>query len=542
VALPPAPPYARPRKRSVLTIVIIIVCIALPIAGGVGAAALYERATTDHSGPATFYGEKRKYQVTVRHAAAWAQQSRPFKRELQSVDLWLKHKKTGTNVFCVAAVALDEKMTPLEYARYMSKLYASTYTSFVEHETETLKGGGVMLHLSGIENGIKIEMLNAVYLADGVLYSVLGATTQISFSSMRDEIEHVVWSFQPPPSDATPTTLPKPPFLIAAPEEPPREIGGKDLYAMTAEALAEKAEVAAGRGELGDAIAMQRASVSLGHPGRVQLARYYARNANADAAIYWLQWAAVDEGAPLAWVGGDEVKALFTDPRWPEVSIFLRDAARYWASQSERPTSIQVPRAYKKGTPIPVVIGLHGHGYEPSQIGGDSYQTLADSLSVAYVSAAATVRFGPKRFGWSEQIEEDARRIDTVLYEVEKQVTIAPGKVVLVGFSQGGLVALDVASRNPKTFAGAIAMSPASIRPLDLQPAPLENKRFMVLFGKDESVAGQSWAYVAALRAAGADTIRRASPGSVPTFPPDYGTAIAAWIRFILDGKPRPAE
>jgi phospholipase/carboxylesterase len=132
----------------------------------------------------------------------------------------------------------------------------------------------------------------------------------------------------------------------------------------------------------------------------------------------------------------------------------------------------------------PVVVLLHGFGAP-----GDDLVSLSRVLSAPagtrFVFPEAPLTLGSERGGgrawWWVDLEERVRRqamgqgmdianvpegLDTarskataVLDAIETELRPPPGKVVLGGFSQGAMLALDVALRSSRDLAGLVLMS-----------------------------------------------------------------------------------
>src|SRR6058998_1232887 len=116
-------------------------------------------------------------------------------------------------------------------------------------------------------------------------------------------------------------------------------------------------------------------------------------------------------------------------------------------------------------------LGADGHDFEPIV----PYLGL-DELGVRFVFPHAprrpvTINMGLIMRAWYDirgldvgsdpdvkAIRESAAQV-AALVDRERQREIARGKIVLAGFSQGGVIALHVALRYPETLAGAVALS-----------------------------------------------------------------------------------
>jgi phospholipase/carboxylesterase len=132
----------------------------------------------------------------------------------------------------------------------------------------------------------------------------------------------------------------------------------------------------------------------------------------------------------------------------------------------------------------PVVVLLHGFGAP-----GDDLVPLWRALNVPpgtrFVFPVGPIDLGPRAMGgrawWAIDLEERMRRqalgekrdtteipeglelararVDALLVEVVRTLQPPPGKVVLGGFSQGAMVALDVALHSSHALAGVVLMS-----------------------------------------------------------------------------------
>src|SRR5262249_3491897 len=107
---------------------------------------------------------------------------------------------------------------------------------------------------------------------------------------------------QAEPGGAAP---PDPPFAIAAPPEPSPKLDDIDLRSQDPEGLAGAARGAGREGNWDVAVQLQHWTVARGQDGQYNLACYYSRAGRVDAAIYWLQRAALEEGADADWAEQD---------------------------------------------------------------------------------------------------------------------------------------------------------------------------------------------------------------------------------------------
>lgn len=208
-----------------------------------------------------------------------------------------------------------------------------------------------------------------------------------------------------------------------------------------------------------------------------------------------------------------------------------------------------------KGTgPFPVVLWLQGYrgysadGYFPGETFA-AMQKHADMLGAAIIGFPATTDLGDDTQQWSEEPVADHAYIQWRLKEIAKTVKLDLSKVALFGFSQGAMVAVDLATRYPESYLGAIAMSPggmgqpkaASVR------RPEHTKQVYFCFcGADEQPGNVNLtkAYAKHVETVlGAKVTLKLYPGiSKHTRPPDFMEKFPEWMSAILKTgtKPKP--
>ena len=117
---------------------------------------------------------------------------------------------------------------------------------------------------------------------------------------------------------------------------------------------------------------------------------------------------------------------------------------------------------------------------------------------------------------------------------------VPPGKMGLIGFSQGACLALEFAARNPRRYGFVAALSGALIGPLGTPRPPLDLRGTPVLLGCAERDAHIPLEYVeqsaGILSRSGAEVTKQIFPGgSHMVFPEEI-----EWLRQRLPMAPGP--
>jgi len=121
--------------------------------------------------------------------------------------------------------------------------------------------------------------------------------------------------------------------------------------------------------------------------------------------------------------------------------------------------------------PFPTVLALHGWGASAHDLIGLAPVLNRGEALVLSPQGPVVVRVpdGPVGYGWyrlregiqgdPEDFTQASVRVLGFLEAAEQHYPIDPRKIVLLGFSQGGALAFDLALRDPSRFAGLAALS-----------------------------------------------------------------------------------
>lgn len=352
----------------------------------------------------------------------------------------------------------------------------------------------------------------------------------------------------PPASQAASQQAPAPPLKLTKPPLPPKQLVGIDLSQLDANELSQGGAYFIGRGQWEKAAQSLSWAVHRGADQRYNLACALSRDGQLEAAFYWLQNAALEEGVDAEWALGDaDLENLRADPRWTKVGPFLQAMNADFRTRDMLKVNTVLPQGHDPKQPIVTVVGLHGLGGDQDFV-DDGFQDLADELGVAFVGLSGTYPRGPKSFSWSEDRELDQQRVQRALESVKDKLTPKQGEILLFGFSQGGQMAFELAAAHPDLYRGALAMSPGKKDDRALTglkaSAGSKKQRFILLAGENEhpqtvehARADAEWA-----RKAGAQVKLKFYEGiSEHAFPPDFVEQFPAWLGW-LQGKKAEAS
>jgi predicted esterase len=139
---------------------------------------------------------------------------------------------------------------------------------------------------------------------------------------------------------------------------------------------------------------------------------------------------------------------------------------------------LYVPTTYKPSRRYPLIICLHGAGFD-----GDTYlDRWQPRLGEDYILACPSIEFGD---WWTREGEE---LVSAVLSKVSKEYHIDPDRVFLTGMSNGGIGTFLIGLNDPDRFAALIPM--AGVLPQALFPL-LDNAKnisFYVIHGAKDQV------------------------------------------------------
>ena len=134
----------------------------------------------------------------------------------------------------------------------------------------------------------------------------------------------------------------------------------------------------------------------------------------------------------------------------------------------ERDGVIYLPPQYVHGTPIPLVLLLHGAGGAGTRI-VQRFRTYADDLGIAFVAPDSTA------VSWdrNDRLASDVEFIDRALAVAFRRVTTTPDRLRIGGFSDGASYSLSVGLTNGDLFSRILALSPGFCGPAQEHGKPL---------------------------------------------------------------------
>ncbi|MDA1189144.1 MAG: alpha/beta fold hydrolase [Chloroflexi bacterium] len=143
------------------------------------------------------------------------------------------------------------------------------------------------------------------------------------------------------------------------------------------------------------------------------------------------------------------------------------------------------PNGYRDGESYPMVVFLHGFGSDMDDVA--RLTTRIDTNGYIYACPNAPISMsmnGDIGYAWAPLGGDGSREAqdhaEVLLHEFYEEAfgeySIAPGQAVLVGFSQGGMMALRTGLTAPETFRGVAMLSSKVPDPDDLRTLLPGNK------------------------------------------------------------------
>ncbi len=126
------------------------------------------------------------------------------------------------------------------------------------------------------------------------------------------------------------------------------------------------------------------------------------------------------------------------------------------------------PDGYRADRTYPLVILMHGYGSNMSDLAPLAPMISTEGCLFAFPNAPIRLDFGLGMVGyaWSAPLEADfdadgraESQLDTMIEDVTSRYGVEEGRVVIGGFSQGGMMALRHGLRHPDRFPGIVALS-----------------------------------------------------------------------------------
>jgi predicted esterase len=226
------------------------------------------------------------------------------------------------------------------------------------------------------------------------------------------------------------------------------------------------------------------------------------------------------------------------------VAVIALVLSAFICAAAKPPHFIFIPKAAPE--PMPVAVWLHGYrGYSPvGYLAGETNSALqehANALGAVIIGFPATTDLGDETQQWSEEPVADHAYIQEMLKKLTGGLKVDLKRVGLFGFSQGAMVAGDLATLYPESYRGAILMSPGGIGSPKVSERKLPVHATQVYYcfcgeGEHEGNVSLTKAYAVHLeKVLGARVTLKLYDGvSTHTRPPDMKSQFPVWLRAIL--------
>ncbi|MEM7194368.1 MAG: PHB depolymerase family esterase [Pseudomonadota bacterium] len=135
------------------------------------------------------------------------------------------------------------------------------------------------------------------------------------------------------------------------------------------------------------------------------------------------------------------------------VSLFQNDVSRSFVYYA--------PEHADSGTPLPLVIALHGRGGNGTRMAKQTeFNRRAESMGfvVAYPDAVDGVWLYPRGIGGFPDTPDDSAFVLSVIDQISEQVSIDGNRIGITGLSNGGFMAQRIACDYPDRFRGVVSV------------------------------------------------------------------------------------
>ena len=158
---------------------------------------------------------------------------------------------------------------------------------------------------------------------------------------------------------------------------------------------------------------------------------------------------------------------------------------------------LKVPDSYAKGTPLPLVVLLHG--YTSSGAGQEMYMKFSELVNeykfLLLLPDGTTETTGKKNRFWNatdaccnmqKSDVDDSAYLIGLINEVEARYSVAENSIFLIGHSNGGFMSHRMAYDHPDTIAAIASLAGAS--PAELKgPAPSHPVNILQIHGSADA-------------------------------------------------------
>jgi predicted esterase len=161
-------------------------------------------------------------------------------------------------------------------------------------------------------------------------------------------------------------------------------------------------------------------------------------------------------------------------------------------------------------------------------------------LQIAVVGIPGTTVMPDEMLVWSEEAAADHHYVQEVLAAVGRRYKLNLERVGVFGFSQGAVVAADIASRYPNSYRGALLLSPGAItgpNPASVAKESHKQQMYVAVCGAQEHPMKVETTrhYAKQLRGLGAKIVTKEYEGMKDhTRPPDFKERFPEWASQIL--------
>ena len=194
-----------------------------------------------------------------------------------------------------------------------------------------------------------------------------------------------------------------------------------------------------------------------------QTAVFYVMAGNSPKAMDVLEAAQQEKITFPIWPGAMPMAKLQGEPRFKKIAEANRLLQAELTAAAKPDVIIKTPARYSEGNTYPLFLALH-----PWNAFAAGFSKLwqskraAKKYITAYVQSSQVV--APGTFGWSD-FNKGKEDIKTVYDRLVQEYPIDPRRVVVSGFSQGGMLALHIALTEFLPAAGFVVLQPGGDTP-----------------------------------------------------------------------------